>query len=284
MFGLTRQAYYKHNSNQEARSFEESIILDLVRDIKKDHPFMGVRKIYNKIEPNLLEHCIKIGRDGLYTLLWQNGMLVRKRRRKTITTTSDSNAKVYNNLLFNFDITRPNQVFVSDITYIAIPNGFLYLSLVTDAYSKMIMGYSLSKTLHAKSTISALEMALKNASNQIPEIHHSDRGTQYISKDYTDILNSKDIKISMSRPGTPTDNAIAERVNGIIKNEYLKSQKLTNYETSLEIVAKAIKIYNTGRPHMSCNMLTPEQAHKGQVELTQMWKRVRKTKHLKSTT
>ena len=116
MFGLTRQAYYKHNTSQEAKSFEESIVLDLVGEIKKDHPFMGVRKIYGILEQNLLNHCIKIGRDGLYTLLWNNGMLVRKRRRKTKTTISDSNNKEYKNLLHNFEITRPNQVLVSDIT------------------------------------------------------------------------------------------------------------------------------------------------------------------------
>jgi transposase InsO family protein len=240
---------------------------------------MGVRKIYQKIQPELLEHSIKLGRDGLYNLLWQNGMLVRKRRRKTTTTNSNHENRIYENKIQNMQATGPNQIWVSDITYIPINKGFVYLSLLTDAYSRKILGYNLSETLQTAGPAKALSMAIESLKDEYDLIHHSDRGIQYSSREYTELLNRAGITISMSRRAEPIDNAIAERINGIIKNEYLKGLVLDNYAVTSQAVNRAIKLYNSERPHLSCGMLTPDEAHEGEIELTNMWKKQRKTSY-----
>jgi len=275
LFGITRQGYYKQKQMQAERTLEESIILQLVQAIKHKHRYMGVRKIYQMIQSDLLEHAIKIGRDGLYNLLWQNGMLVRKRRRKTTTTNSNHMNRVYENIIQDMQATAPNQIWVSDITYIPIKNGFVYLCLLTDAYSRKILGYYISKTLQTSGPAAALAMAINSLDSSYTLIHHSDRGIQYSSKEYTDLLNEAGIIISMSRRAEPIDNAIAERVNGIIKHEYLKGQVLDSYETAKQAIDRAITLYNSERPHLSCGMLTPDQAHKGDIMLTNLWKKQR---------
>jgi transposase InsO family protein len=206
---------------------------------------------------------------------------VRKRRRK-ITTNSNHDNKIYNNIIQEKKATGPNQIYVSDITYIPIKNGFVYLSLVTDAYSRKIVGYNVSKTLHTESTIEALAMALKDLTGYEKLIHHSDRGIQYSSRRYTDILKELGITISMSRRGEPIDNAIAERVNGIIKHEYLKGLSLDSFETAEKAIKRAIYLYNNERPHLSCGMLTPSEAHKGDIELTRLWKNKWKSSYCNS--
>jgi transposase InsO family protein len=241
---------------------------------------MGVRKIYHMLQPDLLEHGIKIGRDGLYNLLWQNGLLIRKRRRK-ITTNSNHMNRVYDNIIQDKQATGPNQIWVSDITYIPIKSGFVYLSLLTDAYSRKLLGYNVSRTLHTEGTVAALSMALRDLTGNEKLIHHSDRGLQYSSRKYTDILKELGITISMSRRGEPIDNAIAERINGIIKQEYLKGQTLDSPETAEKAIIWAIDLYNNERPHLSCGMLTPTEAHKGEIELTRLWKNKWKPTHYK---
>lgn len=272
IFGITRQSYYKHNQFQEERSMEESIILQMISKIRKNHRYMGVKKIYFMIQPELLEHSIKIGRDGIYSIMSQNGLLIRKRRRKAITTNSNHGNRIYDNKIMDMEVTRPNQLLVGDITYIPYITGFLYLSLITDAYSRKVLGYHLSRTLETTGTKKALEMALLGIERGDGIIHHSDRGTQYSSKEYTDILKEKGISISMSRRAEPTDNPIAERINGIIKHEYLKGQSLKSLDKAKEIVCRAINLYNNERPHFSCGMLTPSEAYKGDTVLTNLWK------------
>jgi transposase InsO family protein len=258
---------------QAERTMEESILLRAVSEIKRKHRYMGVRKIYQMLQPDLLEHGIKIGRDGLYTLLWQNGMLIRKRRRKS-TTNSNHTYKIYDNIIKGRQATGPNQIWVSDITYIPVKKGFVYLSLLTDAYSRKILGYNVSESLHTKGPAAALSMAIGSLDAGYELIHHSDRGIQYSSKEYTDVLNQAGITISMSRSGEPIDNAIAERINGIIKHEYLKGQVLDAFETAVKAIKNAIELYNNERPHLSCGMQTPNEAHKGEIELTNLWKRL----------
>lgn len=220
----------------------------------------------------MLAHSIVLGRDGFFNLLRAHGLLVRRRERKAPQTTfSDHILRKYPNLVVGLAITSPCSVWVSDITYILVGTGFGYLSLVTDAYSRMIVGYYLSKSLSAQGCVKALLMALKTLPANYELIHHSDRGCQYCCAQYVEQLNKKTINISMTERSDPRENAIAERVNGILKQEFLEV-KYEEYAKAVESVKKAIQIYNYERPHSSVDMLTPGQAHERTGELKQHWK------------
>jgi len=257
---------------------KDHLVLKLVSDIKKDHPKMGVRKTYRLIRDDMRALNIKMGRDALFDLLASEHMLVQKRKRKHITTNSNHLYKKYPNLIKDFTPDAPNQLWVSDITYIRTQREFLYLFLVTDAYSKKILGYKLAKTLDSTHAVNSLQDAIKNTCQPITGlIHHSDRGIQYCSKDYIRVLNEHKINISMTENGDPRENPIAERINGILKDEYLSQyQNLT-----VQQLEKSIRKYNTIRPHLSCDMLTPEEAHLTSGNLTRKWKNYyRKTTNL----
>ena len=257
---------------------KDHLVLKLVSDIKKDHPKMGVRKTYRLIRDDMRALNIKMGRDALFDLLASEHMLVQKRKRKHITTNSNHLYKKYPNLIKDFSPDAPNKLWVSDITYIRTQREFLYLFLVTDAYSKKILGYKLAKTLDSTHAVNSLQDAIKNTCQPITGlIHHSDRGIQYCSKDYIRVLNEHKINISMTENGDPRENPIAERINGILKDEYLNQyQSLTTQQ-----LEKSIRKYNTIRPHLSCDMLTPEEAHLTSGNLTRKWKNYyRKTTNL----
>jgi transposase InsO family protein len=220
----------------------------------------------------MAQHQIIIGRDAFFDLLSECNLLVRKRkRRKPITTFSDHWMRKYPNLIEGFYPTAPNQLWVSDITYIIVGNGFAYLSLITDAYSRKIVGFYLSIDLSADGCIRALEMALDNNPVLRRLIHHSDRGSQYCCSDYVKILNDNFIKISMTQNGDPRENAIAERVNGILKDELLEKSHL-NYGEAVRNVSIAISIYNHQRPHGCIDYLTPAKAHFRSGKEKKRWK------------
>jgi transposase InsO family protein len=225
------------------------------------------------------EHQISLGRDALFDLLREHHLLVRRRKRKAQTTCSKHWYRKYKNLIRGFEPLAPNLLWVSDITYIVVAEGFAYLSLITDAYSKKITGFYLSKTLEAAGCVRALQMALNNCNDTSNLIHHSDRGVQYCSHDYVKMLDDKNIKISMTENGDPLENAIAERVNGILKDELLL-QQYNSFEEAQKSVAKSIAIYNALRPHSSCDMLTPEQAHTKEGVLKKHWKNYYKQKEV----
>lgn len=225
------------------------------------------------------EHHIKLGRDGLFDLLKEHRLLVRKRKRSARTTFSRHRYKKYPNLIKGYHALAPNQLWVSDITYIVVSDGFAYLSLVTDAYSRKILGFYLSKTLEAAGCIKALRLALGTLPGSCKPIHHSDRGVQYCSHHYVELLDSHKIRISMTENGDPLENAIAERVNGILKEELLQ-QNYADFKSTQKEVAKAICIYNTLRPHSSCSMLTPQAAHLQTGELKRHWKNYYKKKEV----
>jgi transposase InsO family protein len=215
---------------------------------------------------------MNIGRDALFTLLAENKLLIRRRRRKVPRTTfSDHWLKKYPNLIVGLPILRANTLWVSDITYIALTDAFAYLSLVTDAYSRMIVGHHLSKNLEAAGCVKALKMALNKIPEEMALIHHSDRGCQYCSTEYVDELTDHHISISMTQHSDPRENAIAERINGIIKQELLENS-YENFKQACEEIARAIQIYNYERLHSSLNMLTPFQAHYMNGELKRHWK------------
>ena len=272
LFGKTRHAYYDALWRKERSLVKEDVILQEVLDIRKQLPKLGVRKLHYILDKRLLSHNITIGRDYLFNLLSDHNLLVRQRKRKAITTDSRHWMKKYSNLIKDMAITRPEQVWVSDITYIRMVNQWGYLSLITDAYSRKIMGYGFRMDLTAQGCMDALKMALDNKVYEEPMIHHSDRGSQYCSQQYVDLLLKNKTAISMTENGDPYENAVAERVNGIIKTEFNLHSSVLGFEKTLKYISKSIDNYNSLRPHASCDYLTPDQAHLETTKLKKRWK------------
>ncbi len=247
--------------------------------IRTEQPKIGTRKIYHLIQVPMMEHRIKIGRDALFNLLSKHHLLVRKRKRKTFNTNTGAPIKIFPNLIKDLIIDAPNMLWVCDITYVKTAQSFIYLFLITDAYSKKILGYCLSNNLSAVNAGEALKMALKQEKNRFELIHHSDRGLQYGCANYVNLLRKNGIQVSMTKGGSPHENAIAERINGIIKNELLAKVELKGLADGKKEIRKAINVYNEKRPHLSCSMLTPSQAHSAnRSSLKHLWKNYKKQK------
>jgi transposase InsO family protein len=273
LFGITRQAWYQHQKYEGQEALEHEIVLKTVREFRNEQPKVGVRKLCLHLVEPLLRHGIGIGRDALFDLLRDRGMLIRRRKRKHITTDSNHPYRKYPNLIKEFTPLRANELWVCDITYIETKEGFMYLSLITDAYSHKIVGWHLSETLETKGSLLALNMALAQRTTKHPLIHHSDRGVQYCSYDYTNLLNhtNNQIKISMTENGDPYENAMAERVNGILKDEFLPTV-LDSKQHAKELIGQSTKTYNEVRLHSSINFMTPQQAHLKEGLMTKKWK------------
>lgn len=274
-FGITRQAYYQNSWEAIDTSVEQELVIKQIKVIRKNHRRMGTRKLYEKLHPFLLEHGIKMGRDALFNLVSANHLQVRKRKRRIQTTQSFHWLRKYPNLIREFAPAVPNQLWVSDITYWKInTDKHLYISFITDAYSHKIVGYHVAETLEAIESIKALKMALStldpNSNHQL--VHHSDRGIQYCSKDYVKLLRDYQLQISMAENGDPLENAIAERVNGIIKEEYLYDYQVDNIGEAQELLSQVVVLYNTDRPHMSIGNLTPNQVHQNPIKTEKLWK------------
>src|SRR5664279_92731 len=241
LFGKTRHAYYDHLWRTQKGSLKDDLILQLVHEIRESLPGLGTRKLHYMINQKLSEHKLDVGRDYLFDLLARYRLLIRSRRRKAITTDSRHWMRKYSNLILELEMFRPDQLWVSDITYIRMINGFIYLCLITDAYSRKIVGYNLRKDLTAEGCVKALEMALSNRSLPAQAlIHHSDRGSQYCCREYVDMLSSNKIAISMTNNGDPYENAIAERVNGIIKSEFSLYSSQCGFDETSNRVEKSI--------------------------------------------
>lgn len=274
LFGKTRHAYYDHQWRRQDETIKDDIILQLVHKIRNTAlPRLGTRKLLILLKPELDAHQIKVGRDYLFDLLGEHKLLIRRRKRKVSTTDSRHWMRKYANLTAELILTRPEQLWVSDITYIRMGNQWAYLSLITDAYSHKIMGIGFRSDLLALGCLEALQMAYDSRSyGQLPLIHHSDRGCQYCCKEYVDLLNAQHIAISMTERGDPYENALAERMNGIIKEEFNLYSSQENFENTYQRILKSVAVYNEIRPHGSCNDLTPCQAHKKEGELRKTWK------------
>src|ERR1700749_4358590 len=274
LLGYSAQAYYQYRRTETKRILEEDLIIGQVLLHRKLLPRSGGRQLHELLQPFMELHRCYLGLDLLYDVLRANNLLVRRYKgRKPRTTFSDHLLKKYPDLAKGLKVDRPNALWVSDITYIRLSKErFAYLSLVTDAYSRKIVGFHLSADLSADSCLLALQMAL---AREKPEkdtlIHHSDRGAQYCSHVYTGLLLSNYIGISMTQSGDPRDNAIAERVNGVLKQELLQEYYL-NLGIARQEVAAAIAIYNQERPHSSIDMLTPNQAHSCTGDIQRRWK------------
>ena len=262
LLGYSRQSFYQVSKARQKQVLEEELILQQVLLWRKSQPKVGTRKLYIHLQPFLEQHRISLGRDALFGILADRNLLINKRKRLTpVTTHSNHWMHKYPNCIIGFVPTQAHQLLVSDITYIRLSSGgCAYLSLVTDAYSHKIVGYYMRKDLSTQGCIQALKMALKQLASGTRPIHHSDRGCQYCSFDYVQLLSSYQASISMTQDSDPRENAIAERVNGILKQELLKEEfeSLTQARTA---VAEAISVYNAIRLHSSIGMLTPQSAH-----------------------
>lgn len=276
LFGKSRQALYDNLRRKEEQQMADTLVLSEVKKIREDHKRMGTNKIQEKLKDFFEDHHIKMGRNKLYELLGAHGMLIRTRRTRPYTTNSNHPYYKYSNLVSDFEPTAACQLWVSDITYIRTKLGFVYLSLITDCYSHKIVGWCLHPDLTSKGVLNALEMALETNSKLDNLIHHSDRGIQYCCHDYVNALTKNNIAISMTQNGDPYENAIAERINGILKYEYELNQDFDNYYQALEKVKRAVDLYNNDRPHLSCDMLTPSEAHKRTGKLKKHWKQKKK--------
>lgn len=274
LFGYSKQAFYKQISSQKKKSIKTSKIKSMVLEQRAIMPRLGTRKLHYILKGKLKEEGLSIGRDRLFDLLRSEDLLISRRKSYTKTTNSRHWMKKYPNIVKDIDITRPEQLWVADITYILTKGKPLYLHLITDAYSKQIMGAELSHSLSTDSTIKALRSALNK--RRYPEqelIHHSDRGLQYCSAAYIKILNKHDIKISMTENSDPYENAIAERINGILKDEFGLGGIQDNAPGIRPWVKQSVDIYNELRPHLSCQMLTPIQMHEQNTIKLKKWKK-----------
>ncbi len=269
LFGMSRQSIYQHRSRCERRSKELSVIRDWVIEWRRLMPRIGTRKLYVYLKPKLQAQGIKLGRDALFTYLRANRLLVPPIKRYTKTTFSHHRFTKHPNRMSQIKLTRPNQAYVSDITYIESEEGVHYLSLVTDAYSRKIVGHYLSRDMKTENVVKAIKRAKRHRSGNEPLIHHSDRGSQYCSDEYQAELLKQGILPSTTDGYDCYQNALAERVNGILKQEFLLF-KCRTFDELKRLIDESVMIYNEWRPHLSLDMKTPNQVHKKTSSETQL--------------
>ena len=283
LLGVSTQAYYKHGDSQMRKMADEAFVVEFIRRIRQKDRGLGGDKLWMMYKQEFGEEH-SVGYNRFYDIIERHNLKVRKKKRRARTTNSDHDLPLYPNLVKELIPLRPNQVWVSDITYMVIylnaqtgEYDFCYLSLVTDYYTKEIIGWCVGETLEAKFAIEALDMALGRLGGNPASglIHHSDRGVQYASYAYTDILKENNIRISMTECGDPKENAVAERVNGIIKNELLMGMSFFSIDEVKSALKVAIDFYNNERPHMSLDWKTPAEAALCTGELQKAWKSYR---------
>ena len=262
-FGYTRQAWYSHLRSIRLHFIAQEIILDRISEIRKELPKTGCVKLHKELNNGFLQgHGISMGRDAVFNLMRSQGMLIKTKKKWARTTNSFHRFKIHPDLVQRRAAMQAEEIWVSDITYLRTNKGFIYLSLVTDAYSRKIVGHHLASDLRTIGCIKALQLALKGRLYPIrPLIHHSDRGTQYCSDDYISLLRGSQISISMTQSGSPYDNAIAERVNGILKMEFNLEKTFKSMVQAKAWVELGIHKYNHVRLHTSCDFQTPQNAH-----------------------
>lgn len=267
--GYSKRSCYKSLRLGKIRTCHRGEVLRRVMALRGQMPRLGTRKLHHLLKESFSGDGIVVGRDGLFRLLREEDLLVRKKRRYTKTTDFSHCMRRYLDLAKGLELQRPEQLWVADITYLSL--GYSYLHLITDAYSRKIIGYHVSQTLAASSTIKALEGALKNRSCNEQLTHHSDRGLQYCSSQYTRLLSQHGVGISMTQDDSPYDNAIAERVNGILKDEFGLDEVFTTHDEAVHQVMESINIYNNQRPHISNSMLTPDEMHRQKSLVPRKW-------------
>lgn len=260
--GYTRQNVYKQQKTAIAKTLRADAVKTMVDRERKQLPRLGTRKLHYLIKDDLEAQGLKFGRDKLFELMRFYDLQVKPRRRYTQTTNSKHWLRKWPNIIKNENISYPDQLWVSDITYIKTEQGNCYLNMVTDAYSRKIMGYAVEDNMETESMIEALKMALARKQNvRIETIHHSDRGLQYCSKDYVNTAAKNNIKLSMTENGDPYENALAERMNRTIKEEFGMDRTMKNNEQVKKLVEESIFLYNNKRPHLALKMKTPDEVY-----------------------
>ncbi|MCI0447775.1 IS3 family transposase [bacterium] len=260
LHGMSRQSFYQYDRQHVKEQLHEQVVVEMIQEIRRKQPQLGGRKLHRLLQEPLHQLGYSLGRDKFFDLLSRHGLLVKRKKKYAKTTNSFHRYRTYDNLIKSLVIERVHQVWVSDITYIRLSSGFCYLALVTDLYSRKIVGYDLSLSLSLDGALRALQMALKDTPGE-GLIHHSDRGVQYCADDYIALLQNHGARISMGEAGNPYENAVAERLNGILKDEYFLDATFTDFVQAHKAVKEAIETYNNWRPHMSLNYRTPAQVH-----------------------
>lgn len=261
--GYSRQYYYKQQKDIAKEELKKKRVKQFVNSVRKLLPRLGTRKLHHLIRDELQAADIKFGRDKLFDLLRESGLLIKPKRRYIQTTMSKHWMKKWPNLVKNTVVQEPDQVWVSDITYIKTEEGNCYLNMVTDAFSRKVVGYAVDESMNTESMINALKMALKTKLNTSTKtIHHSDRGVQYCSSEYGELTKENNIVLSMTEQSDPYENALAERMNRSIKEEFGLDRKLKSRQQVYNLVEESIHLYNKIRPHLALKMKTPEEVYK----------------------
>lgn len=259
---MTPQNYYARRTVWHRQEVDVGLMLELVRAQRREQPRLGVRKLYHLIEPELKEAGVKMGRDRLFEELAKAGLLVEKKRSEWPKTTNfNPNLPVFKNLIKARKVTGRNQVWVADITYVRTREGFTYLALITDRWSRYIVGFDLGETLETVSSLRALAMGLKGLRKGEQPIHHSDRGCQYASHAYVNVVKGAGLRMSMTETNHSAENAMAERVNGILKQEYNLDAEFGTRPEARQATTHAVRMYNTRRPHRSLGLRMPQEVH-----------------------
>jgi transposase InsO family protein len=260
--GMSRQNYYQEHQERRRREVDNGLIEQLVRAERAVQPRLGGRKLFHILGPELAYAGIKRGRDRFFEVLREKSLLLDRLLGAPRTTNSRHSLPVFHNLVKGMELTAANQAWAGDITYIRSDEGFLYLSLLMDLWSRKIVGFHAGDTLESEGAVCALEMAL----GELPEgsfpVHHSDRGCQYCSHQYVEKLQAHGLAISMTEEMHCYENAQAERLNGILKQEYSLGCSFRSKKQALAAVDEAVLLYNTKRPHLSLNYETPEKMHR----------------------
>jgi transposase InsO family protein len=261
-FGLHRDAYYKLKRRRGKQEVVAAEVVELVKEERTVQPRLGTRKLYRTLHASFEAAGLKVGRDKLFAILREHALLVARKRASCRTTNSYHHFHKYRNLVKGRPVTAPNQVWVSDITYLRTVRGFCYLALVTDMYSRKIVGFDISDSLELAGCLRALKLALRTARPAAGLVHHSDRGIQYCSNQYVEALKERSILVSMTEENHCYENAIAERVNGILKDEFYLDQCFSSTRHAAIAAESAIEVYNNKRLHVSLGYKTPSMVFK----------------------
>lgn len=260
--GMSRQNYYAQRRQRQAQEVDSQLVVELVKAERAVQPRLGTRKLRVLLKPELDQAGVKIGRDRFFAVLREAQLLVQPLPREYVRTTNSYHClPVFRNKIKELEVQRPNQVWVGDLTYVRTEEDFLYLALLTDKYSRKIVGYHCGDTLEAVGCVKALEMALADLPAGARPIHHSDQGTQYCCHEYVNRLTDRDLEVSMTESNHCAENALAERINGILKSEYGLARRFKDKRTARLAVAQAVQLYNQRRPHTALNYQVPEQVH-----------------------
>jgi transposase InsO family protein len=258
---LTAQGYYKQLHQRRRKQSEEALIIELVHSVRRTNKQMGGKKLYSLLEEQIHRIDGGMGRDKFFDLLGRWDLLIKRRRKYCVTTQSFHRFYKYDNKLLHFTATRPHQVWVCDITYVRLRSDFAYLYLITDAFSRKIVGWQLTDNLGLGGAIKSLQQAIRQCPECSGLIHHSDRGFQYCAGEYVKRLEQRNIQISMSEAGNCYENAVAERVNGILKQEYGLDETFESIAQAEKVAREGITSYNEQRPHWSLNLQIPGVVH-----------------------